>query len=76
MNELKSLKKFTCTICLEVMDVMSSKDEDLNFKCGSCVWKARTKDEASTQLDGAPRGYVRGSRTPVKQNTSSDVFKK
>lgn len=64
---MKMLHKYTCTKCNNEIEAMSEGEPRPNFVCCVCKTTARFASVESKQLDGAPRGYVRGSWNPVKQ---------
>lgn len=72
---MKMIKKFTCCRCLEDRDVMSDKDTHPLYLCSACVLYDKTKHDIVVFLDGAPRGYVKGSHNPVNQKNPS-IYKK
>lgn len=64
---MKTIKKFTCIQCLEEVDVYTEKDTNPLFLCDICILYEKTKHTILVNLDGSPRGYVRGSRNRVRQ---------
>jgi len=57
----------TCTHCYKMREVMSEQDTIDDFLCSPCHIQIQSKDKVIKILDGAPRGYVKGTTNPVKQ---------
>lgn len=75
MQNHKTIKSFTCIRCLEAKDCMSDKDTNPLFLCSACDWHDRTAKTIVVELEGAPAGYVRNSRTRCKNTNRPIAFK-
>lgn len=59
--------KLPCTVCLKDREVMTESDAIDGYICTPCVLSAKNKGKVIKIIDGAPRGYVKGTTTPTKQ---------
>lgn len=70
------IKKFTCCKCLNDVDVMTNKDSNPLFLCDVCRLEETYKHHIIVELDGAPVGFVKGSRNRVTQKNPKTPFTK
>lgn len=59
--------KTVCIVCDREREVMSEFDFIPHFVCTPCVVAKKNEGKTIKILDGAPRGYVKGTSTPTKQ---------
>ncbi len=58
--------KVICTVCTKEREIMTEHDALEGFVCTPCLLAKKNEGKVIKTIDGAPRGYVKGTNNPCK----------
>lgn len=58
--------KVKCNKCLKEREIMTEHDQIDDYVCTVCILADKNAGKTIKVLDGAPRGYVKGTDNPCK----------